>query len=294
MFNITPKKKQPDMYDRIHVVGDPIVAELSNRIANPPEGSVKMKITPRVAEAMIEYNTRNRPMKGGKVELYARQMAAGDWHYTRVPIIFSDAGRVIDGQHRLQACIQSGVSIEADVAFGAPDDSFAYIDVGAPRTASDIFAINGEKNSVGLAAMSRIVWQYDQGRNTVSGGTKITSAELYDEFLKMDGLADSLPIFHKFQRSRLAPPSLMGAMHYICARRSRREADRFFTEVNDGGKGNGPAVEMHRRLIKNATASEKITTDNLAGLILTAWNKDRRGLSGRGLKFTGGKLPAVQ
>lgn len=289
-------KMTPKSQDVFKLVEDPFTTRLASLVSDPPETSIKAQITPKMAMAMLDYNTRNRPVKGGKVALYARQMEAGEWRYTREPIIFSDAGRVIDGQHRLMACIEAEAPFTADVAFGAPDEAFAFIDVGAPRTAGDIFAINGVKSSIITASMTRMVWKYQRGRNTVDGGTggKLTNAELYEEFLKMDGLQDSLPIVYKFQSSRLASPSVMGALHYICSRKNRAKADEFFHKICDGGAGNGPAAELHRRLVKNATSADKMRVDYLAGLVLTAWNRDRKGLSGRGLSFAGGKLPAVQ
>lgn len=286
-------KTKQAKYDRIHIIEANFAAELAGMIQNPPAGSVKMTVTPDMALDMLDYNTRNRPVKGGKVALYARQMEAGEWRYTGEPIIFSDAGRVIDGQHRLMACIEADTAIPVDVAFGRPDNAFAFIDVGAPRTAGDIFAINGVKNSSYCSSMTRMIWHYDQGRQTVSGGGGITSAELYDVFVSLGNVYDSLPVLHKFAASRLASPSLMGAMHHICSRKCKRDADAFFSLINEGGAGNGPAQELHRRLVKAAVANEKPTTDYLAGLVLTGWNRSRKSLSGRGLRFDGGKLPAV-
>lgn len=295
MFNLsrTPAQPTKGKYDRVHVLRNSPQDHLADLIANPPENSVKTQITPKLAADMLAYNRSNRPVQSARVTLYARQMAAGEWRYTREPIIFSDAGRVIDGQHRLMAVIEAMTPITADVAFGAADDCFAFIDVGATRTASDIFAINGVKSWKAISAMTRMVYQYDQGRQTISGGGKITAAELYEEYLKLDGLENSLPIVSKFGASRLASPAMMGAMHHLCARKHRKEADEFFAIANDGGSGKSPAVELHRRLMRNAISNEKLGKDLLAGLILTAWNRHRKGLAGRGLRFDGGKLPAV-
>jgi len=287
------KEDTQTKYDRVHFVGDAV--NIAALVANPPAQSITLEITPGIAEAMLGYNTRNRPVRAGTVALYARQMASGDWHYTRTPIIFSDQGRVLDGQHRLMACLESKAAFKADVAFGAPDEAFAFVDVGAKRSAGDIFAINGVKDSSKIAAMTRIVYLYRHGRY-LDGGAKLTNAELFEVYQGLDGLDQSVTAANWFARSRLASPALMGALHYLCAQKNRAEANLFFSVACDGGTervSGAPENELHKKLIRNATSGEKMTHDALAGLTLTAWNRARRGVSGRGMKFTGGKLPAV-
>lgn len=272
--------------------------QLTFYINHPPSQSVTVIITPELAEAMLYYNNRNRPVKTGKVEQYKTQMLEGKWKTTRVPIIFSTQ-RIIDGQHRLMAIIESGVTITADIVFGAPDESFAYIDIGAKRSTSDIFAINGVVNSVKLSAMARIIWQYDRGgRGSITGnGSDISSADLYQEFLKMANIEQSLRIVSMFKRTRLASPTLMGALHYICARKSRKDADYFFSVACDGGAErikNAPETVLHKRLILNATSIEKLSRDSIARLTFSLWNRYRLGRSGANLSIKDVKIPAVQ
>ncbi|MEM0949671.1 MAG: hypothetical protein AAGK37_19890 [Pseudomonadota bacterium] len=57
---------------------------------------------------------------------------------------------------------------------------------------------------------------------------------------------------------------------------------------------NTPEQALHNALIKNATAAEKMRAGQCFGLVVTAWNLSRKGLSGRGLKFLlGSRIPAV-
>ncbi len=262
---------------------------LMDMITNPPQGSVPMNVTPTMAGAMLAHNTNNRPCTEKKVKHYARQMASGDWRHTRVPIIFSDQGRLIDGQHRLSACIESDTSFTTDVAFGAPDESFAFIDVGKGRTSGDIFPIHGVQNASIMAAATGWVYRYDQGNIYHSNLGNVTAAELYAEFIKHPDLPRSTPQCTAFKKSRLASPSMMVAMHYLCARKCRQDADRFFEVANEGigaKSKTDPALVLHKRLIKNATNQEKLPISIIAGLTLTAWNRYREGRSGRGLAYS--------
>jgi hypothetical protein len=279
----------------------PFDEQLRDLIQNPPEGSVKMTITPSMAADMLKWNSRNRPCSQGVVQHYARQMKSGDWHYTRVPIIFSTI-RLIDGQHRLEAILQSEASVEVDVAFGAEDDAFAFIDVGKTRGASDIFAINGVPNAATMSAAIGWVLRYENASSISKDHRftkqRLTASELYDAYMEREGLQESMWIGSRFSVCRLASPSMMVALHYVCSQKSRRDADHFF-EVAAEGVGaearSEPALHLHTRLVRNATGTEKMSATHIAGLTLTAWNRQRQGRSGRGQSFNPEKpLPRVR
>lgn len=273
---------------RIKVVDQPFSEKLRSYIAHPPQGSIKMTITPEMALEMLTFNTRNRPVAQGKVEVYARQMLAGDWRYTRVPVIFSDEGRVIDGQHRLHAVIEAGAPIESDVAFGAPDEAFAFIDIGKTRTAGDIFAINGVTNSAAISAITKWVFMYDAGYRNTSHRDSPTHAELYDYLVGHPEIELGRLVFGRFQKNRLATPSIMAGCYVVAARKSKRQADEFFQIASEGFGAETryhPALVLHGAFVRSATSNEKLTRTATAGLTLNAWNRFRDGLSGRGLKF---------
>lgn len=264
---------------------------LRDLIANPPSGSIPTQITPALAAEMLSYNTRNRPLTPSVVDRYAEQMADGKWGYTRVPVIFSDKGRLIDGQHRLSAIVQSGEVVFVDVAFGAPDETFDLIDVGKKRTAGDIFAINGVKDATHVAAATAWVFKYFRG-SMHGGGLDLSIGDLYEFYLSHEGIIDSLSVGRKFGKSRLTTPSLMTAMHYLCARISRSQADAYFETLGDGFGATGkfdPALVVRNKLIEAATVNERLSTSVVAGLTATGWNQMRSKLSGRGLRYNATK-----
>ena len=292
MFNTKKDETQyKRKYDRIHVVNrEPERVTIADLIANPPEGSVKMTITPELAQEMLAFNAHNRPAAESTIRHYARQMKSGDWRYTGVPVIFSDAGRVIDGQHRLRAVMASGASIQSDVKFGAPDEAFLYIDSGKKRTGGDIFAINGIKNYTHSAAITKFVAGYLMSPNDRDGSRNliITSAELLSFYQSSPDIQDGVPIYSKFRKNRLAQPAVMAGLYVIFARKCRRDAERFFGIVIEGfgaSSKNDPALVLHRKMIEAATSGTPLSRLETIGLTIGAWNRMRDGLSGRGLKY---------
>ena len=116
-----------------------------------------MDISPEVAESMLSENSRNRKIDKYRVALYATQMQEGKWRLNGEPIILSESGSLLNGQHRLSAVIASGVTIKSLVVNGIPDSDFDTIDQGKPRTNGDIFSIAGMTNA---HDKSSIVGQY--------------------------------------------------------------------------------------------------------------------------------------
>lgn len=249
-------------------------------INNPPDGSVVMQITPAMAETMLVYNDRNRPVSPTRVRKYARFMKSGAWRHTRVPIIFSDKARLIDGQHRLLAAQEAGCSFTTDVTFGADDEAFYAIDVGGTRGAKDIFAINGVQNHTMAAAVTRFVMAYDaernSGANADGGGWNAPSIEeIYRAYTHMDGVQDSIVVGHRFAKDRLPRPSIAAGAHYICARKSRKQADEYFGKVQSGigmSSRRDPAFKVRDYLIR---PNQILAGREVAAALIQGWNAVR-------------------
>lgn len=99
---------------------------------------MRVKIDPNEARKLLALNVRNRKLSPKLVDKYATDMASGQWPYNGDPIRISSSNVLLDGQHRLQAIIESGVTIEVELIKGLPDDVAMTIDGGRKRSASDI------------------------------------------------------------------------------------------------------------------------------------------------------------
>jgi hypothetical protein len=107
-------------------------------------------ITPQIAENILRRNPPgiNRKPALSTIHYYARQMKAGEWKRTGQPIILSDKGDLLDGQHRAWAGYLSNRAFDNYVVTEVPhfENIFAYIDNGKPRSAKDALftaGING-------------------------------------------------------------------------------------------------------------------------------------------------------
>ena len=86
-------------------------------------------ITPAMAQELLLMNTFNRPLSAAKVAKYAALMKAGAWAYNgEGSISISRTGKLLNGQHRLHAIVNSGVACLMVIAHGVLDSAFATID----------------------------------------------------------------------------------------------------------------------------------------------------------------------
>jgi hypothetical protein len=118
-------------------------------------------ITPAIAATYLQKNRANRKLIDGRVALYTTQMLAGDWKLTGDSIKF-DGSSLIDGQHRLQGVIRSGVTIRCVVVRNLARDTFDVLDTGRNRQAGDVLSGYGYANVNLLASAARFLYHYER------------------------------------------------------------------------------------------------------------------------------------
>lgn len=102
----------------------------------------KVIVTPDTAAQWLKHNRINRPVSRGHVATLAKQIEDGRWQFNGQPIVIADDEEVLDGQHRLHACIEAGKPIETLVVYGVARDAFRTIDTGKSRTGSDVLTLD--------------------------------------------------------------------------------------------------------------------------------------------------------
>jgi hypothetical protein len=100
-------------------------------------------VSPCIAEMFLKnIHPNQRRVRKETVQMYARIMRRGDWVLTPDGIAFDNLDRLIQGNHRLRAVIEAGVSIPFNVTRGACADAFQVLDQGMKRNGSDATGID--------------------------------------------------------------------------------------------------------------------------------------------------------
>ena len=138
----------------------------------------KIRITPSMAANLAAKNNNNRNMIRSVVKRYADDMVNGRWLFTHAGIAFDKAGNLIDGQHRLQAIIESNIAIEMNVTWGLDEKVILAVDRGKARSLADNLKIRGHSiNSNKACAVAKRMYL---GPKNHKYGLLISDGEMFD------------------------------------------------------------------------------------------------------------------
>lgn len=239
-----------------------------------------LEVTPEIAEFMLESNIENnRKISQSTVDKYAREMESGSWKFNGESIKFSKSGKMIDGQHRLQACIKSGISFETLINEELSDDTFHNIDTGVSRKSKDIAKMAGITDSIIVTtAAGKVKYLIKSEGKLMSGRlSKIywTPEEILTE---LSDYENDYTIWSKFAKSihklnsSMSVTSLIAFSIYVYRNNPDLEntIKDFLKEYGDIE----PACQTVRnlRIVLNSTNPKKLIAPEKEGCLKEAWN----------------------
>ena len=99
-----------------------------------PDATMKQEVvTPEVASQYLRANIVNRKLRPTVVKRYEEEMRQNSWTLTSDAIAFDEDGNLIQGQHRLNAVVKTGLAQVFWVARNMPNDSRQNLDSGSKR-----------------------------------------------------------------------------------------------------------------------------------------------------------------
>lgn len=254
-------------------------------------------ITPELAQELLGHNTKNRNVRGAHVESLARDMRAGKWQMTGEAIKRAADGTILDGQHRLLACIKAGVPFTTIVVSNVDRSAQAVMDSGASRRVSDELTIRGWKNTSRVAAAARYALLQDLGSNVDTRHSKYTptNTEVLDYIDANPDLADACNSLARVS-SIHCPPSVTFVAYWRLSKIDADDAERFFSDLL-GGVRNGegdPIFALAERFETVRRARLRVPQDQAYSAFIRAWNAWRTGRTLRTLPLVkdGRAIPA--
>jgi hypothetical protein len=242
-----------------------------------------VEITPEIAAQWLKANRLNRPVRRSVWEAYSQQMTEGKWRVNGQAIIIAENEDILDGQHRLLAVIDAGISIKTLVVYGISPEAFATIDTGAVRTGADALFLHFNQQPVMTvkAAATAAQWCSRIERGTVLAKRRMSNADIIDYVCAHQSLfqwAETLSSFPKDSR-----PMSLGigcALYELFARKNLELANQFMAAVYTGENLTRKDVEfiLRQALLKDAQRTTKLPTTAKVRMAIKAWNWRRRGM----------------
>jgi hypothetical protein len=254
-----------------------------------------VRIAPDFARALLEMNTRNRPKTRSKIKEYAEEMKANKWKLNGETIKITEDGTILDGQHRLEACILSDTPFDTYIVNVADATSFDTIDIGRKRTVADTLSVRGEAHAKVLAHALSLLYDFTTlGEIRISITNKKTGV-LESMLEKYPELRDSVAfaVHHSKACDALMSRAGIAVCHYLFSGLDAAQANTFVLQVLEGEniKKGDPAWILRNRLLTERMQTQKgtVRTSYLIALTIKAWNAYRKGRAISSLKFGEGE-----
>lgn len=251
-------------------------------------------ITPAMAAAMLARNNGNRSVRRNRVSGYARDMAAGRWHPdTAEAIKFSPEGELLDGQHRLLACVDAKAPFTTLVAYGVPADAHYALDTGIPRKLNDLMGYRHEVNGNNLAAAISMAYRLelrnrDGTAKAPTSYLRPTHAEAEAWLARNPGIRDSVKqAMKQFRNGRVRVTGLAAVHHLACRSWGREMPDLFIDDLAQplGQPIPQPAALLRNAFFSSAFSGRKLTEIMATALTIKAMNHHLLGVTVKVLKW---------
>lgn len=245
-----------------------------------------------MAETWLSRNPNNRNVRKSMVDAYARDMAAGRWILNRESIKLDEAGRLLDGQHRLCALIVAGATVPMIVVSGLHPDVMPTVDSGVKRTYADALNLQGEENSPTLAAVTGRAVMWSRGMRTNTGTVRPTPLEMNTFIEDNPRIRTSAEVASRLTSRSLLPASVIGLCHWLFSDLDPDEADWFLARAADGDglSADHPIAALRTRIIKMRVGGGRVNETDALALAIYAWNAHRAGQTRSRLKLPKGGL----
>jgi hypothetical protein len=211
--------------------------------------SVIELITPDKAARWLSAAPPNRNINRSHIEFFKRQLTADQMQITSDGIALDENEGVTNGQHRLTACVETGIAFQALVVRGiSHDTALKCVDSGRVRTEADRLGMIGETNTARKASIGR-------------GLALLTNVDLYfSDRLEHEVIYRALEEFRSAVETVIAAPSrkrLPSAVGAVAAVMIARGIPEFWHGVltGEGLSSGDPRLLLRTWLLERDTSA---------------------------------------
>lgn len=263
-----------------------------------PSDQVEVKtveITPAIAQKLLDLTDKSIQRKTNRSNLkyLVNQLELNKWKFNGDAIRQDSNGNIIDGMHRLNACLIAKKNFQTIFVKGLPPKSIHTIDQGKNRSLAEILQIKrGDtvKYATAIASVARFCNEFYQGRYGIAGknqsgggNTKHKALDSTDFLRWVDENPDIFSFVEENMKIRERGDKLVNAkvfcgMKWMLDQIDKDKSDRFFESLSSGlniGKDN-PIHALRLKLIRQKTSFDpsvkRLTPKQVVYCIAKTWN----------------------
>lgn len=245
-----------------------------------------VEVTPEVAEQWLGVNHGNRNQRNRAIAAYSRDILNDTWLITGESIKFDWDGKLIDGQHRLEAVIATGKSIRTLVVWNLDPRVQSVLDTNAKRTAADALRFSGvEADQKDIASVARVAVAYESGKIRTAldtmGGNVLTNTEVIEWYSQNEDVQQAIAFAKRIVRPLGTTTAGLGYAALVLIRIDGQAAIDFFSsaaELRTNGNGD-PRKAMLDAFTKIRSDRRTPTPAESLAIIFRSWNAWRQNKS---------------
>lgn len=225
-------------------------------------------IGPEEAKRFLQKNKSNRKISRDNVRYLAEEMLSNRWVTNGETIIIGKTGRILDGQHRLQAIIKSGCTVETMLCTGVAEKSFDTINTGKSRNNTDVLHAEGNEHAVVLSRALNQVYKLEHDMLGKKKGIPNSTLRTFEH--KHTGLKHYVKKYHKV---RIINAGLVAAFAYWT--QDCKGSQEFYNILAGHASGystSHPAHFLREKIIADKISVEKPSRERLCCYLVQAWN----------------------
>lgn len=251
---------------------------------------------PSAAKSLLGLNTQNRRIRPLHVASIASDYATGNYTFTGSPVVVSNDGVLLDGQHRLLAIIKADVTIPLLIVRGVKAQSQINIDTGQRRKFGDVLTLRGYSDGKNLASLVAHAYRWEKGEKNPAGSVRPTNAELLTFLERHPELATCLYPTQAASRKWRIRRTQAALAYWLFDRIDHDENVEFWKRmVTLHDDSSDPIGALQARFLKEMASPathSRMTYETEMALIIKAWNAYIRGERIVQLRFrAGGHAP---
>ena len=112
-----------------------------------------------MAQQYVTEGVPNRNPSGNNLKHIKNAINRGYWVFTGETIHLSDKGKLMNGQHRFKALMQTGEAARFLFVEGIPERAFPFIDQGSKKRLKDVLTNAKAKDPSAQAGVTVFLWQ---------------------------------------------------------------------------------------------------------------------------------------
>lgn len=247
-------------------------------------------MTPEWAESLLKRNDENRDLKPKSLAKFKRDLLSGAWNVNGATVCVDWDGNLLDGQHRLLAIVQTGVSVELLLVEGLDPAVKVSIDSGSPRNLSDTLIMRKERCAGTLNSTLRNLSLLRDQQSLAKNNFQYSHQELLNLLNEKPAIRDAITLADKVRRDGYThiPAAVLATAAFLFAEIDADDCDEFMVRLKDGADlSKGSPILALRNLAAGwyKGSHNQIAAHVKLAYLIKAWNYFREGRSVLKLRY---------